>query len=260
MAMKLSRKNLLLTGGIFTALATAALSARWMMRQAEPRTTPILVASVTLESGLPIGAKSFEPVNWPTTLLPPGAIRDAKQLEGRQAQGRIPKGFPILESQLSPAGAHGGLAAIIASGKRAMTVRVNEVVGVAGFALPGNFVDVVVNTPGVAPANLRGGSLSRIVLEHVPVLAVAQEFNRDETKPRVVNAVTLEVSPAEAEKLDLARSIGSLSLVLRNQNDPSPARTKGASPQTLLGDATAFPSRPYPASEIIRGSERSLTR
>jgi len=114
---------------------------------------------------------------------------------------------------------------------------VNDVVGVAGFALPGNFVDIMVNTQN--EGSKRGEqdkAISKIVLERILVLAVAQESDRDGTKPKVVNAVTLEVQPAQAELLDLARSVGTLSLVLRNQVDPKPGATEGATKATMLRD------------------------
>ena len=143
----------------------------------------------------------------------------------------------------------GGLSAVVAAGKRAMKVRVNDVVGVAGFALPGNYVDIIVSTQKDAPGDstAREQNISKIVLEHILVLAVAQEVNRDETKPRVVNAVTLEVTPAQAETLDLARSVGTLSLALRNQVDPQAADTHGATKLTMLPEATSPPA-PRPAA------------
>ena len=124
-----------------------------------------------------------------------------------------------------------------------MTVRVNDVVGVAGFALPGNYVDIMVNTSeeGAGSAQNKDKSVSKIVLEHILVLAVAQEAGRDETKPKVVSAVTLEVSPEQAELLDLARSVGTLSLVLRNQVDPEAVATLGATKDKLLGQRAAPP-------------------
>ncbi|HSG00429.1 MAG TPA: Flp pilus assembly protein CpaB, partial [Vicinamibacterales bacterium] len=139
------------------------------------------------------------------------------------------RGEPLLESKLAPVGTKGGLSAVISEGRRAITVRVNEVVGVAGFALPGNFVDVMVNTQ-----DEQQKPISKIVLDRILVLAVAQEASRDDTKPRVVNAVTLEVTPDEAELLDLARSVGSLSLVLRNQVDGDSASTSGVRKNDLL--------------------------
>ena len=113
-------------------------------------------------------------------------------------------------------------------GKRAMTVRVNDVIGVAGFALPGTFVDIMVNTQEEGSTRSdRDHAVSKIVLERILVLAVAQESDRDSTKPKVVNAVTLELTPAQAEILDLARSVGTLSLVLRNQTESGLAGTVG---------------------------------
>jgi pilus assembly protein CpaB len=121
-----------------------------------------------------------------------------------------------------------------------MTVRVNDVVGVAGFALPGTYVDVMVNTQAEgAQRGDRDRSISKIVLERILVLAIAQEADRDSTKPKVVNAVTLEVTPGEAEVLDLARSVGTLSLVLRNPADPARTTTAGATKTELLGMAPA---------------------
>jgi pilus assembly protein CpaB len=126
-------------------------------------------------------------------------------------------------------------------------VRVNDVVGVAGFALPGNFVDIIVHTQAGEQQQQR--DISKIVLERILVLAVAQEVSRDDTKPRVVNAVTLEVTPEQAEHLDLARSVGSLSLALRNQVDPRPGVTSGATKGTLLGL-----HEPAPAAETAKTS------
>lgn len=160
---------------------------------------------------------------------------------------------------------------MVANGKRAMTVRVNDVVGVAGFALPGNFVDVLVNTEGdVAHGGQRAASISKIVLERILVLAIAQDPNRDDTKPKVVNAVTLELTPEQTEKLDLARSVGTLSLVLRNQIDPDPTSTRGATKQALLGlvqpvaERAPAPVRrvtlarpPAERVDVIKGLERT---
>jgi len=131
-------------------------------------------------------------------------------------------------------------------------VRVNDVIGVAGFALPGNHVDIVVNTQ--LDGDGRGDrQISKIVLEHILVLAVAQEASRDETKPRVVNAVTLELTPEQAEKLDLARSVGTLSLVLRNQVDKDGVETRGImKPQLLAGDKVQPQPEAKPVAKPVR--------
>jgi pilus assembly protein CpaB len=161
-----------------------------------------------------------------------------------------------MESKLAPPGTKGGLSAVVAEGKRAITVRVNDVVGVAGFALPGNFVDILVSTQDDGAKNSgRDQNISKIVLERILVLAIAQEASRDDTKPKVVNAVTLEVTPEQAETLDLARSVGTLSLVLRNQVDPTPAATTGATKATMFNMKAAPESKlaaPLPKPSIKR--------
>jgi pilus assembly protein CpaB len=233
--MRNSRAFLIIGVALFLALAAVLAAAKWMSEQG-PAGTRVVVAAVDIVQGTRVPAASLELVEWPSGTLPPGAITDLKQLNNRVARADIGRGEPVLESKLAPAGTLGGLSAVVAAGKRAMTVRVNDVVGVAGFALPGNYVDILVNLQAGASDNgVREQSISKIVLERILVLAVAQESSRDDTKPRVVNAVTLELAPEQVEKLDLARSIGSLSLVLRNQVDPQPAHTAGATRESVLG-------------------------
>jgi pilus assembly protein CpaB len=259
--MKWPRKPWWMGATILMALSVAALSARSLLNASAVSSIPIAMAASALEVGMRIDASQITHVAWPRALLPPGAITDLTHLEGRVLRAAVQPGLPILEGALAPEGVRGGLAAIIEPGRRAMTVRVNEVVGVAGFALPGNFVDVVVNSPHDGnPAHL-GSPISKIMLEHILVLAVAQESSPEDSKPRVVNAVTLEVTPTEAEKLDLARSIGNLSLVLRNQADQKSSHTEGVTRQTLLGTQAAIRvTGPTALVELIRGNERSFVR
>jgi pilus assembly protein CpaB len=136
-----------------------------------------------------------------------------------------------------------------------MTVRVNDVIGVAGFALPGNYVDVMINAQRDRGRGEQAIPVSMTVLEQVLVLAVAQEANRDDTKPKVVSAVTLEVTPEQAERLDLARSVGQLSLVLRNQLDKKPVETAGITKDDLLKLKAPEPVKapaPQPAAKPVR--------
>jgi pilus assembly protein CpaB len=207
-------------------------------------------------------------VKWPRGAVPQGALADPALLVGRVPRTALVRGEPVLAAKLTPEGSRGGLAAVIAPGHRAITVRVNEVIGVAGFALPGNFVDVLVS----AQDDSQGARMvSRIVLERILVLAIAQEATRDETRPKVVSAVTLQVTPQEAERLDLARNIGQLSLALRNQGDSISAAGRGVSRAELLGlnETKASPpvvseSRPpllapVRASHSTPAAERSTT-
>ncbi|QEL63553.1 pilus assembly protein CpaB [Oryzomicrobium terrae] len=247
-----------LVAGVLAVVAAA----RWVNQQATGNTNRLAVASVDLQLGQPLNPEMVKLVDWPRDSMPPGAFTEAKDLGSRVTRVAIQRGEPILESKLAPVGSKAGLSAVIASGRRAMTVKVNEVVGVAGFALPGNYVDIMVNTQeeGANQSN-QDRQISKIVLERILVLAVAQEASRDEAKPKVVNAVTLEVSPEEAEKLDLARSVGTLSLVLRNQVETQDAKTAGATKQTLLvaqaartapAPAGAPASKPEPVKKAVR--------
>jgi pilus assembly protein CpaB len=204
----------------------------------------VAVAARDLNLGTALDSGQINLVSWPSHAVPKGAFRDKASLQGRVTSIGLQAGEPVLEARLAPIGTKGGLSAVISEGKRAITVRVNEVVGVAGFALPGNYVDVMVNTDD------EGRPISKIVLERILVLAVAQEVGRDETKPRVVNAVTLEVEPNQAEKVDLARSVGNLSLVLRNQIDPNSSATEGITKRQLLGRADPVEIPPPAPAEV----------
>ena len=245
--MRNSRAGLIIGVALFLALAAVLVAAKWM-GDAGAKGTHVAVAAAPIVQGTKIAPEALQLVEWPAGALPAGAITDIKVLENRIARTDIGRGEPVTDNKLAPVGTLGGLSAVVAAGKRAMTVRVNDVVGVAGFALPGNFVDILVNMQGTSNDN--GASqpaISKIVLERILVLAVAQESNRDDSKPRVVNAVTLELAPGDVEKLDLARSIGSLSLVLRNQVDPQATSTAGATRESVLGLAPATPAlRPMP--------------
>ena len=242
--MKNRRAYLMLGLAVALGLAAVLLASRWLLRQTPGTAGRIVVAAADVNLGQRLAPDMFKLADWPADALPAGALRDPAKLNGRVLKTSVLRGEPLSEAKLAPAGTLGGLSALIAEGKRAITVRVNDVVGVAGFALPGNFVDIIVHTQAGERQHERG--ISKIVLERILVLAVAQEVSRDDTKPRVVNAVTLEVTPEQAEHLDLARSVGTLSLALRNQVDPKPGVTAGATKGTLLGMQEPAPAEPAP--------------
>lgn len=261
---------------VVIGLAATVLAAGWIARQGQAASTKVVVAATDIQLGSRLNPQMLQAVDWPSASLPPGALVDAKALEDRVVKTSVLRGEPILEAKLAPVGTKGGLSAVIPEGKRAMTVRVNDVIGVAGFALPGNYVDIVVNTQLDTDGAKGDKQISKIVLEHILVLAVAQEANRDETRPKVVNAVTLELTPEQAEKLDLARSVGTLSLVLRNQVDRDGVATRGIMKRNLLaGEApqpkpvARKPGKPAPAApppppsaanatmELIKGVHKS---
>lgn len=253
--MKNSRALAMLAIAMLAGLAAVVFASRWLVQTSSGATVPVAVAANDINLGEPLNEAMVRTVNWPRDSVPPGAFATPVSLDGRVVRVGLTHGEPVLEAKLAPVGTKGGLSAVIGEGRRAITVRVNDVVGVAGFALPGNFVDVIVNTQQTDGAVKRADnqeSISKIVLEKILVLAVAQQVNRDDTAPKVVNAVTLEVTPEQAEKLDLARSVGTLSLVLRNQVDRDTGSTGGATKQTLLDEKTPAPvNAPAPAAPKV---------
>lgn len=257
---------------VIIGVAAVVLASRWVAQQADASTSQVVVAKKDIDLGARLTPEMLAVQNWPTGSIPQGAslakdqgslIKDPKTNEGRVVRVSIMKGEPISESKLAPVGAQPGLSFAIKEGKRAITVRVNDVVGVAGFALPGNYVDILVNTMDeTAKAVGENKTISKIVLEHILLLAVAQETSQGEGKPKVVNAVTLEVTPDQAEKIDLARSVGTLSLVLRNQTDNIPVETVGVYKKDLLkreSEPEAAAKKPGEAKTEVKTVVKKVT-
>jgi len=277
--MQSKRAFVMLTLSVLAGVAAVILAARWMGQQASGERSTVLVAMTDLDLGQAITAQMLQPVAWPAGAQPEGSFNDAAKLEGRVVRTSIYKGEPVLEPKLAPEGTKAGLDSIIKPGHRAISVKVNEVVGVAGFLAPGSHVDLLVNI-----RDDQDKSISRVVLERIMVLAVAQEARRpEETKARVVDAVTLEVTPEQAEKIDLARNVGTLSLMLRNQVDTEDSATTGITREGLFGDEAPVkppvamaavkkpspvrhapaprpprpPAEPADTVEVIRGTQKS---
>jgi pilus assembly protein CpaB len=243
----------------------------------------IVVAAADIPIGTTIAQPQLKETSWPKDSIPPGSAQLPHTLIGRVAIRPIAKGDAVTEQKLKPkSGAPGSgfMTYVVPQGHRAVTVAVNEVAGVAGFLTPNDRVDVVVTTliPGSDKDNV-----SKIVLENIPILATGQVTDQKEGKPVVVPTVTLDLSPANAEKLVLSASKGSLQLLLRNISDSAPVASKGATiSQVLYGLERPAPKvlsatphravkaayRPTPVKkaapvpptytlEIIRGTEKS---
>jgi pilus assembly protein CpaB len=241
---------------IVAGLTAVVLANRWMAQErADNAGFRVVVAAKNIDLGTRLTEEMLKAVPWPKESVPEGAFDAVEKVITRVAKTTVQSGEPLMESKLAPVGTTGGLASVITEGKRAMTVQVNEIIGVAGFALPGNYVDILVNTDAEKTGKSSGRDarmVSKIVLERVLVLAIAQEASRDETKPKVVSAVTLEVSPEEAERIDLARSVGTLTLVLRNQVDTHLAGTTGAGKQELLKEVEGVtPPKPQMITRVV---------
>lgn len=242
--MKNTRAMAMILLSLLAGAVAVWLAAQWVGQRASESTTLIVATSTDLDPGTVLSPEMLQIVAWPSNSVPPGAFTEAKKLDGRVAVDRILKGEAVLEGKLAPVGAMGGLSSAIRSGKRAISVQVNEIAGVAGYIRPGSLVDIMVNT-----REERDKAVSKIVLEKILVLAVAQDDKRDQTKPRVVSAVTLEVDPEQAEKIDLARNIGTLSLVLRNPLDQAGTVTSGAHRDDLMNTAVAADAAQAPSQK-----------
>lgn len=198
-----------------------------MSTAAPAATSSILVASKNLELGRVIVDADLRVAAWPGA-IPEGAIMKAGAAVGRGVVAPIYANEPVTESRLGLLGAGGGLAATIPQGSRAVAIRVNEVVGVAGFVVAGTHVDVLVsgNAPGVAGAS--GGTVARTLLQDISVLSAGQDFKKDtEGKPMSVQVVNLLVTPQQAEILSLAAGQMTIQLVLRNPLDTTKTATAG---------------------------------
>src|SRR5438094_2846032 len=181
--MRNTRALIMMTAAVIAGLGAVIIGARWLSQQATGSANKLDVARSDIDLGSRLTPPMLKAVEWPANSMPKGAFANPADLDSRVLRASVLSGEPVLESKLAPVGSKGGLSAVVSEGKRAMTVRVNDVVGVAGFALPGNYVDIIVNTQeeGAKGGNRGDQTISKIVLEHILVLAVAQEVGRDET-------------------------------------------------------------------------------
>jgi pilus assembly protein CpaB len=253
-------------------------------RTAQPATIPtqpVVVASADLQLGAELDADDLSVIQFPQGTAPEGSFSNPTELVGRGLIVPVVKKEVILAAKLASKEAGAGLPPIIPEGMRAVSVRVNEVVGVAGYVLPGTRVDVIATaSPTSAPAD----ATSKVVLANVQVLAAGTRIEQDQEKgkPMPVTVVTLMVNPEQSERLALASTEGKIQLALRNPLDQSAPATPGVKPAMLLGSTLAYrpaagrrpessrprsaapvaevlpmPPPPPPTVEVIRGDKRA---
>jgi|SRR5215467_3746091 len=218
---------------------------------AKQPTAQVIVAARNLELGTLLRESDLKMGDW-TGPMPQGALLRKEDVVGRGVMAAIYDGEPIVESRLAPKGAGAGLAATIPAGMRAVAVRVNEVVGVAGFVVPGMRVDVLIsgNPPG---GSTTMGVVSKTLLQNIEVLSAGQNFQKDaEGKPVQVQVVNLLVTPGQAEILNLASNETKIQLVLRNPLDTQTAKTSGIAMGALFGTATKPPDTARQPRRIAR--------
>lgn len=273
------RVLLLFAVALLLGLGAAWYANVWLERgpgsapEAKLEMSPVVVAAVDIPFGQEIQATHLKVLQWPKDALPAGVFHDPKQVVGRYASQKIIKDEPILEGRAVKQVGGSVLAAMIPPDMRAVTVRVNDVIGVAGFALPGNRVDII------HAQKVNNKIKTQIILQDLKVLAVDQSAQPDQNKPTVVRAVTLEVTPKQAETLVKATQDGEIRLALRNPLDnsrvamaeeappsPPPPPPKKAEPKKPAVVKKAVRSRPRhrwhprPTVVVIRGERAEVVK
>src|ERR1700722_3722822 len=234
-------------GGFAAFLARSWLQSHSTGTEAQ-KTVPILVATDTLAFGAPIGAKDVREIDWPAQSSPEGAFANFAELtkNGRRITlSPFVRDEPIISSKVSAPDQRASLSAVIEKGKRAVTVAVDDVRGVAGFIFPGDFVDVALTRTdnSAGPQNF-----SAVILQHVKVLAIDQMAGQRQEHPTVAKAVTVEVDPDQALRILLAANVGKLSLILRQPAEVALGPDAKVTDRDLFGtdeaQASANPSPP----------------
>ena len=236
-------------------------------------TTRVVAAAVDIKLGSVLNSSDLTTVQFTGDSAPKGAILKPADVIGRGVISEIYQGEPILESRLAPKGSGGGLAATIPDGMRACAVKVDDVVGVAGFVTPGMRVDVLVsgNPPGGTAPNQ--GTMTKTILQNIEVLSAGTDIQKDaEGKPQQVQVVNLLVNPEQAETLSLASNQLKIQLVLRNPLDTKITDVQTTAMGNLFSNQSATaaqvprkaaqkPARPRTYSiEVINGSKTIIEK
>lgn len=265
--------TILLTAFVIAGVCTffvARVVSNMATTHAQPTTTTVVAASQDLKLGTLIAKSDLTTIQIAGS-VPKGAILKPEDAVGRGVISDIYQGEPILDNRLAPVGSGGGLAATIPPGMRACAVKVDEVVGVSGFATPGMRVDVLIS--GIPPdeqnVSTTTGPKVKTILQNIQVLSAGTDIQKDaQGKPQQVQVVNLLVTPDQAEILSLATSQEKIQLVLRNPLDTQIAQTPGTVVKNLFADknpapvkarAAAAPKKAAPSYtiEIINGAQRS---
>ncbi len=274
-----TRAYVMLGLAMLLAVASVFLARSWIQDRMQPvaaiqdksqvETTKVVVAASQLHFGNKIRREHLRVVDWPAAAVPEGSFKSiddilgkkeaAKKETGDAAAGRQEKNEeiparvalrtievnePILRSKITGFGGRASLSTLIAPGMRATTIRVNDITGVAGFVLPGDRVDILLTRDPTGGGKRRAGAnlQTDVFLQNMKVLAIAQDANEDRNKPAVVKAVTLEVTPTQAQKLTLAQKLGSLSLALRHVNTVDAIAPQSVKARDLrIGEANLAP-------------------
>ena len=252
-------------------LGTTYLIYQWMGQQAEAKpkasgllVKPVVVAAQDLAPGTTLNQDMLKVIKWPWDNVPEGAIGKPEELMGRVVLVQTYAGETLMESKLAAEGMTGGMTAIISPGKRALSVRVNEIIGVAGFVTPGTHVDVLLTIDDDKVRRGKVDAITKTILQNVKVLASGQTVMQVNDEPVLVNVVTLELTLEDSEKLTLAVNRGQLQLALRHQTDDEEVKTAGINtpqlipaPRRVRKRVASAPAPEPVIVEVIRGNKRT---
>jgi pilus assembly protein CpaB len=218
------------------------------VREVEVASITAVIAARNIPVGTMLVKEDVKVVAWPARNPIPNGFKSIEQVTNRGLIAPLAENEPITEGKLAPIGAGAGLATTIPAGMRAISVRVNEVIGVAGFVIPGSRVDLVITVPDPYTKT----TITKAVVNNIEVLTAGSRFDQEESraegKPIQASVVTLLATPQDAEKIGLAASEGSITLTLRNPLDVTPTETQGARLAGLLGNPS-----PPPIEKRVQG-------
>lgn len=225
------------------------------VREVEVARATAVVAARPLQVGMLITKDDVKIVPWPAANQVPGSFTEVERVVNRGVIGSVSENEPLTEAKLAPVGSGAGLPPTITEGMRAVSISVNEIIGVAGFVIPGTRVDVLVTVDGGQEGQVKQEALTRIVLNNVQVLTAGTRYDQEratrEGQPIRTNVVTLLLTPQDAETLTLASERGRLMLALRNPLDTAPAVTEGARYSALLGHPAAPPVKQQVGNRVV---------
>ena len=273
-----TRPFLLLILALVSGGVAAAVALRYIQQQStplmatEPAKAQIIVAARSLPLGALVGERDVKTLDWTGGAVPAGFVSNPAEVVGRGLLVPVQENEPILISKLAAVGAGGGLPVIIDEGMRAITIGVDQVVGVSGFVLPSTRVDVLLTLQ--SNENLKEPA-TKVLMQNVRTLAAGHSIQQDkEGKPVQVSVVTFLVSPEQAETLALASQQGRIQLTLRNMLDTAQVTTNGTRVSALMGTVparrtatrraaavrTATPEPTPTTVEVFRGGQRTLMK
>jgi pilus assembly protein CpaB len=222
------------SGGLAAYLALTFLRIQKPLQAAQPSGAHVVVAAQDLKVGTTVRATDVRLVPWPESALPSGYLGALDAVVGRGVITPVRMNEPLLDGKLAGKGAGAGLQATIPEGLRAVSVKVDDVIGVAGFVLPGTHVDVIMTLPPKPGTGLKE-TTTHLFMQNVLALAAGQVIQQDaDGKPLRVTVITLLVTPEQAEVLIVAGSEGKIQLALRNTLDLDTVQTRGAQAEALL--------------------------